>query len=379
MTSRPDVSVVTTGHDVADARLHREVAALRRAGLTVEVHGLGDPSKGPTGAVLRAASRKGMLIRGMRAIVWPWRASGRVLLTVDPDTVPSAIVAARLRRRRLVCDVHEDYLSLLADRSWLHWPMGPAIRMLTRALVGLAGRADLTVVADDHVPPAHTLCCERLVVRNLPDLTMLRAASAGNAEQSPLRAVYIGDLRRSRGGREVVEAVASAPGWVLDLVGPAPAEEAAWLEQRLSRPDVQGRIRWHGRQPPEQAWQVARGAHVGFSLLADTPAFRVAMPTKVYEYLASGLAVITSPLPRVAELVTGAGAGWVVEGSAATGQLLRDLTINRALLDDRMRGAARWSAAQDSAASAYDMLASRIVALTAQGRRRADRARTPSG
>jgi len=101
------------------------------------------------------------------------------------------------------------------------------------------------------------------------------------------------------------------------------------------------------------------------------------MPTKVYEYLASGLAVITSPLPRVAELVTGAGAGWVVEGSAATGQLLRDLTINRALLDDRMRGAARWSAAQDSAASAYDMLASRIVALTAQGRRRADSARTP--
>ena len=367
ITKRPDVSVVTTGHDVADARLHREVAALRRAGLTVEVHGLGDPSTGPTGAMVRAASRKGMLIRGLRAITWPWRASGRVLLTIDPDTVPSAIIAARLRRRLLVCDVHEDYLSLLTDRSWLHWPMGPAIRMLTRLVVGLASRADLTVVADHHVPPAQTLCCERLVVRNLPDLMMLRAASAGSAEQSPLRAVYVGDLRRSRGGREVVEAVASAPGWVLDLVGPAPAEEAAWLEQRLSRPDVQGRIRWHGRQPPEQAWKVAHGAHVGFSLLADTPAFRAAMPTKVYEYLASGLAVITSPLPRVAELVTGAGAGWVVEDSAATDQLLRDLTINRALLDDRMRGAARWSAAHDVTTSDYDVLASRALALAERG------------
>jgi glycosyltransferase involved in cell wall biosynthesis len=363
ITKRPDVSVVTTGHDVADARMHREVAALRRAGLVVEVLGLGDASTGPKGAMVRTAPRTGMVRRAVRAVVWPWRASGRVLLMVDPDTVPSAMVAARLRRRRLVCDVHEDYLSLLADRSWLPRRMGPAIRMTTRAVVGLAGRADLTVVADDHVPPAQTLCCERLVVRNLPDLTMLRPASAGKAEQSPLRAVYIGDLRRSRGGREVVEAVATAPGWELDLVGAAPPEEAAWLEQRLRRTDVAGRVRWHGRQPPEQAWELARGAHVGMTLLADTPAFRAAMPTKVYEYLAGGLAVVTSPLPRVVQLVTDAGAGWVVDGAAATGALLRDLTANRALLDDRMRGAARWSAAQDVATSGYDVLAAHVLTL----------------
>ncbi|NUR30435.1 MAG: hypothetical protein HOV83_32045, partial [Catenulispora sp.] len=36
-----DVSIITGGHDVADARLHRLAAALRRAGLAVEVIGLG--------------------------------------------------------------------------------------------------------------------------------------------------------------------------------------------------------------------------------------------------------------------------------------------------------------------------------------------------
>ena len=40
---RPDVSVLSTGHDVADARLHRICAALLRRGLSVEVVGLEDP------------------------------------------------------------------------------------------------------------------------------------------------------------------------------------------------------------------------------------------------------------------------------------------------------------------------------------------------
>jgi len=363
ITLRPDVSVVTTGHDVADARLHREVAALLRAGLVVEVLGLGESAAGPKGSMVRTASRAGMLNRARRALVWPWRASGRVILTIDPDTVPSALIAARLLRKRLVSDVHEDYLALLVDRSWVRPPMGPTIRRLTALVVRLAGRADVTIVADDHVPPAKTLCHHRLVVRNLPDLTMLPAVLAAGDHQSPLRAIYIGDMRRSRGAREVVEAVAAAPGWALDLVGPAPTEEVAWLERRLSRPDVAGRVRWHGRQPPEQAWQFARGAHVGMTLLADTPAFRAAMPTKVFEYLACGLAVVTSPLPRVVQLVTDAGAGWVVDGVEATGQLLRDLTADRTLLDDRMQAAASWSAEQDVATSGYDALAARVVAL----------------
>jgi glycosyltransferase involved in cell wall biosynthesis len=291
-----------------------------------------------------------------------------VLLTIDPDTVPSALISARLGRKRLVADVHEDYLALLADRSWLRWPMGPPVRALTRTVVGLAGRADVTVVADDHVPPAPARCRDRLIVRNLPDLTMLPTSSEAGDKEGSLRAVYIGDLRRSRGGRDVVEAVALAPAWSLDLVGPAPAEEAEWLTHRLRCPDLAGRVRWHGRQPPEQAWQLARGAHVGMTLLSDTPAFRAAVPSKVYEYLACGLAVMTTSLPRVVELIADAGAGWVVDGVAPTGQLLRELAEDRSLLEDRMRAAARWSVQQSVAPSAYDVLAARAVTLAERAR-----------
>src|SRR5690606_14270020 len=74
---RVDVSIVTSGHDVADARLHREVAALVRAGLRVEVLGLGEASAGPPDAVVRARPRRSGVRRALDAALLPWRASGR--------------------------------------------------------------------------------------------------------------------------------------------------------------------------------------------------------------------------------------------------------------------------------------------------------------
>ena len=91
----------------------------------------------------------------------------------------------------------------------------------------------------------------------------------------------------------------------------------------MLRADVAGRVRLHGRQPPESAWRIASGAAVGLALLEDTPAFRAALPTKVYEYLAAGMAVLATPLPRVERLLAEAGAGEVVRNAAEAARFLR--------------------------------------------------------
>src|SRR5690606_1577649 len=126
------------------------------------------------------------------------------------------------------------------------------------------------------------------------------------------RALYVGDLRRSRGLFAMLDAVAAAPAWSLDLVGPVAAGDVAELEARLSDPSLGSRVRLHGRRPPREAWALARGAWAGLLLLEDTPALRAAVPSKLYEYLACGLAVLTSDLPRSAEIVRSSGAGAVV-------------------------------------------------------------------
>lgn len=317
------VGIVTTGHDVADARLHRTVAALQRAGAEVWVRGLGDAAKGPSGAKVTTASRSGKATRLLRALVWPWQGRADVLLTIDPDTALSARLATRFRGRRWVADVHEDYRELLRDRAWVPRPLLGLLRGGVSVLNSVISRADLVLAADVHLPPRAR---NRYVMRNEPDVTVLPAMPAEEVEMEHPRALYIGDNRTSRGLRVMVEAVAATAGdetpWALDLVGPIASRDKDWFTIRMRRPDAR-HIRFHDRQPPREAWRLADGASVGLCLLEDTPAFRDAMPSKVYEYLAMGLPTIATPLPRVVQLLEGEEAGVIVRDAAETTAALR--------------------------------------------------------
>ena len=382
-----DVTVLTSGHDVADARLHREVAALVRSGLTVEVLGLGDPAAAPAGAIaVRTWPRPGLLGRAKLAVRIAGAARGRVLFTLDPDSALAAYAVSRTAhrtgrragghagghaggsRRPLVIDVHEDYARLLADRRWAARAGGTA-GTLARALVGaftaVAARADLTVVADEHVPPATAR--RRLVVPNLPDLSML--PPPGPREATP-RALYVGDVRASRGLFAMLEAVRSAPDWSLDVVGPVAAGDRDALGAALAAdPALAARVRWPGRMPPSRAFALASGAWVGLLLLADTPAFVDALPSKLHEYLACGLAVVTTDLPRSAQLVQATGAGVVVPCGpdeavgAAVGAVLRGWSDDPAALDVIREQAAAYARASRLKPSGYDELARAVTEL----------------
>lgn len=360
-----DVSIVTSGHDVADARLHREVAALARAGLRVEVLGLGDAAAGPPEATVRTWPRRGGVGRARLALALPWRAAAPVVVTLDPDAAVGAHLLRalrRLRRRpvRVVADVHEDYRLLLRDRAWASGPRRLAGDAWAWAGERAARRADLTVVADDPLLPDAP---RRVVLRNLPDPAMLPGPSEPDAEP---RAVYVGDLRRSRGLFAMLEAVAAAPGWRLDLVGPIAADDRPEAERRMAAADLAGRVRWFDRLPPRRAWEHARGAWVGLLLLEPTPAFRRAMPSKLYEYLACGLPVLATPLERVAALLDETGAGvTVTSAEEAAGRLARWADGDAELA--RLRTAAR--AAGDAFTGGADAFVAACAALVADARR----------
>ncbi len=353
-----DVSVVTSGHDVADARLHRLVAGFRRAGLRVQVLGLGSATAAPAAdsVVTRSVrSRWGRLVDDVRL---PWRAQGRVVVVLDPDLVPSARARRAVRGGAVVVDVHEDYAALLDDRSWARGLAGRVARTGVAWTTHLSASADLTVVADEQVPPVRAR--RRRVVRNLPDTEVLPPTSAPDPVP---RAVYVGDVRRSRGLWAMLDAVAAAPPWELDVVGPVAPGDTAQLADWVDRSPAADRVRLHGRRPPAEAWRLASGAWCGLVLLEDTPAFRAAMPTKVYEYLGCGLAVVTSALPRPAQLVGDTGAGVVVTDADGAAAALRSWAADPEPLLAARAAASRWAEQNLYGRSVYDDLAVEVARL----------------
>ena len=110
---------------------------------------------------------------------------------------------------------------------------------------------------------------------------------------------------------------------MLRLIGAADPETEPYLRIAVES----GTLQWDGFLPPLRAVDALHGALAGLSLLHDTANYRISMPTKVLEYMAYGVPVITTPLPLATELVESAGCGIVVPFGDVAGAADAVLTL----------------------------------------------------
>ena len=358
-----DISIISPGASLADARLHRIVNALIRDGKSVEIFAIGDPLDAPKGATIRIVNQnKGFIWRMHRAFYSPWRSSGRILYTLAPEAQLFTWAVALLKRRIYCADVYEDYLSLLKDRKWakrLFGLPGAIASLLARSGTAFAARSAMVTVADVQVPPF--IAKQRILLRNLPDVTHL--TQSGPLSTQP-RALYIGDVRESRGLHTMLQAAALAPDWSFDIVGPISENDAAWIHLwSIQNEEAASRVTFHGRLAPEKSWQLARCAWVGLSLLEPTPAFIAAIPSKIYEYMSVGLATITTPLPRCADLIQQSHSGAIADGPASVAAILEGWQRNPAAIERARANGVSWARQNLDAEGEYRALTQAIDRL----------------
>jgi glycosyltransferase involved in cell wall biosynthesis len=216
---------------------------------------------------------------------------------------PELLVAARgLHHPVVVWDVHEDTAAALTLKSWLprwaRWPVAGAIRTLEMK----AERKRRLTLAESAY--AGRFSGVHPVVPNTTSV------STHTSIPQPGRAVYIGHLTEARGALDLIEVgrLVHSDGIVVDVVGHAHGAVRGALEQAHAA----GWIVWHGFVANAVALEMLNGATAGLSLLHDEDNYRVSMPTKVIEYMAHGIPVITTPLPLAAELVETNECGVVV-------------------------------------------------------------------
>lgn len=306
--ARYDVSILAAGRDVSNARLQRVMASCLSQGLTVEVFCFGKKDDVPAGVVFHTVAKGSRVARVTNAFVLPWRARGRVLFTPDPEGAIAIWMSTLLVKRKWVADVREDYRLLIEDRRWAKGAQKMVAILIANVAVLAASRANVTVVVDDWVRPLSAK--KRLVVTNAPDIRFL--PDIRPAEITP-RAIYIGDVRASRGLWAMLRTMELAPDWHLDVMGTISSEDIAKVVAWKESSPAASRVRFHGTLKPIDSWKFAAGAWVGFSLLENTPAFQRAWPTKIGEYLACGIPVITTDLPRPREVIVSTRAGATVD------------------------------------------------------------------
>jgi glycosyltransferase involved in cell wall biosynthesis len=309
------VVVCTIVHHPADARIyHRQIRALLDAGhqvtyiAPVDAENFHPERPGPhlrVTPVPRAMGRRrlGALLAARQALA-AHAADADLLLIHDPELLLA--LPPRRKRPPTVWDVHEDTAAALSTKPWLPRPLRPAAAMAVHTAERSAERRVHLILAEQgyvsrfrHPHP---------VVPNTTYVPENPAPPAAPGDDQ--RVIYVGHLSLDRGVGEMIElaALLRPHGITVELVGQADAQARA----RIEPAKAEGLIRWPGFVPNDRAMPMIDGAVAGLSLLQDEPNFRHSLPTKVVEYMARGVPVVTTPLPTAVELITRYECGLVV-------------------------------------------------------------------
>lgn len=225
-----------------------------------------------------------------------------VVLLHDPELLVG--LPRRVWRRSLVVwDVHEDTAAALSAKGWVPGPAKPVLRPAVRLLEKQAERRYRLLLAEDGYQTRFRK--PHPVVPNTTYVSETPPSPPGDD-----RVIYIGHLSVARGTLDMIEMARTlAPeGVKVELVGAADPD----LRPLLQAAQREGVLRWYGFVPNDRALQIAEGAMAGLALLHDEPNYRHSMPTKVVEYMARGIPVITTPNPPAVEIVEPHKAGLVV-------------------------------------------------------------------
>lgn len=246
---------------------------------------------------VRAVVRRAISVSGPDAV---WHVHDAELL---PYVLPHA------RRRRVVYDAHEDTPRQVRHWAWVPRAGRPAVGAAYAGLEALAGRWCAGIVAATPTIAARYPVAKTIVVRNVPRLGALTGGPP--LRERPPVVAYIGAITRARGAEEMIRAAGLLPaGAELHLAGtPYPST----LPEDLAALPGAARTRWLGHADRDGVAQLLASARVGLVVLHDTPQYRDAYPTKLFEYMAAGVPSVVSDLPLWRQMVESAECGLLVD------------------------------------------------------------------
>lgn len=311
---------MTVVHHPEDARIRqRQINALITAGWKVTYvapfHAFGlevppsrsdDLGRGDLRCINIARSSGRRRLRAWQAARTMMRALAQdhdVVLVHDPELV---LAAAGLGMQNLIWDVHEDPAAALQVKSWMP-------KALRRPVAAAWRRAERVVERQHHLLLAEHSYQGRFrrshaVVAN----SVAVPTQVGQAGRE--RVSYLGSVTMSRGCETMIEVGrqlrrrTNGTVW-LEVIGEAADTEA---REALRSAVEAGDLYWLGFVRSKEALARVSGSLAGLCLLKDLPNYRVSLPTKIMEYGALGVPVITTPLPLAVDLIESEDVGLLV-------------------------------------------------------------------
>ena len=326
------------------------------------------------------------LLRELAGLLFSWPVIWKMILQERPDIVhvhnpPDTIafvssIICKIKGTPLIYDVHDPGPEII--RALIEWPR------LKRWVFEKAARIQERVIlqyASGIITVSQTLLNllvnTRPVIskRNIPAMVILNSFSPSDEgwsvahpqapEGAPTQpyALYLGHLFPAFMGLEAFLEVFTqvAPeGMEVHIAGDGPYRKT--LEEFVRHRGIVSRVRFLGYHPPEELPAIIQQAFVCVTPLTPNLHTRLALPKKVFEYMAFGKAILFPDLPGMDEIL----------GTDNPGRYRADdlddmkVVLKRLLFDDKVRQETEKKNGERFEATSYESEMKKLIGLYQQ-------------
>ena len=306
-----------------DQRVYKEALTLRGAGHEVDIISphTHSETRELEGLTLRLVARSGPpASTALRMVRKALRGDYDIFHCHELDPLLYSLLLRPLAGKPVVWDCHEYYVPMVHG---LHGPLRAALVELALSVAIPRPQARITV--DRRLGARLVGWGPTLVLPNypraadFPPVSPSAGSRAGSRDGEPLRLIYVGGLTEARGCKVMLEAFRrlregrEAKVILIVAGGFYDAELESWARDYDERHGLN--VDWRGWVDHRELAPLLREAEVGLSLLQPLPRYQRAVPTKLYEYLLSGLPVLASRALPVRRLLGPTGLGLTVDAT----------------------------------------------------------------
>ena len=214
----------------------------------------------------------------------------------DPELIPIALFL-RLIGKKVIYDIHENIAEQIKTKDWL-----PARIMFSRiySLLELIPVKTMSLILAETSYELNYK--ERTknyrVILNMPNIKFFEEYRIMDRSRSDNGVFYIGGVSENRGIFQVIKALAILKSKNIDFhfhcIGKLDEGVYELILAMKEYPEVSDQITFYGSMDIKNGFEISRSCKVGISVLKPIGNYVESYSTKIFEYMAVGLPVITS-------------------------------------------------------------------------------------